>query len=196
MRIKVILLLVFTCLLTHAGLSQVTATTSEEALLKELVSSKAIKPELQNGHKLNEAASIQDGFNNNSFIQQVSTGAVPNQISLMQVGNFNNILMHQNGNNLTSEALQMGNLNFYKGSLEGQNVNSKVVQSGNNNYINQSISGQGLNYELMQLGNSNSLIQVETSNASPSYSVKQEGNNMSLKIEQGQWSVPVTVSHK
>ncbi|WP_266204668.1 hypothetical protein [Pontibacter kalidii] len=179
--------------ITVLVLNQATAQNSrtEEAMLENL-RSKNLQNRLP-GAAGDVAETTQEGRANVSMVQQVQTNTVANQASVLQVGNYNNAVVQQNGTGIRATIGQYGNSNSYEGSLLGNNLSSNVVQQGDNNAVNQHIRGNSLEYSLIQLGNNNTINQLETTPASRPYQVVQEGNNMNITIEQSRGFAPATI---
>lgn len=187
---KIILLVCALATVTcHQAVSQ--AVHKEEALLQSL-------PERGMVEKVSAtegqfAATRQEGIANTTFVQQVQAHGVANQASVLQVGSYNQATLQQHGVGIQATVSQYGTNNSFESSMTGANLSLVVVQEGNHNRINQQLQGSNLSYSLTQYGNNNTINQVETSAASGSYQVVQEGNNMNITIEQGRSFVPVTV---
>ncbi len=184
--------LIFTLLaLTAFALNSALAQSggSEEVILDNL-RAKSIGTTAAGG---NIATTYQEGGVNVSMVQQVQTSTVANQVSVLQVGSFNQAALQQNGAGIRATVNQSGNYNSFESSMTGANLTSNVVQLGNGNSITQQVQGSNLNYGLLQYGDNNTINQIETSPASRSYKVVQEGNNMNITIEQSAGFVPVTV---
>lgn len=174
------------------ALTQATAQTgkSEEALLENLRANKLNRLPATAG---DAALTNQEGEANVSVVQQVQANTVANQANVLQVGSFNQVAVQQYGSGISTSVSQYGNNNSFESSLMGNNLSSDVVQQGDGNAVNQQIRGNDLDYSLIQLGSNNTINQVETTPASRSYQVVQEGNNMNITIEQSRGFAPVTI---
>ncbi|WP_148561685.1 hypothetical protein [Pontibacter korlensis] len=189
MKKSILAAMAITTLLLNEAVAQ--SGRSEEALLQSLQSKR-----LGGNGTGASTVTVQEGEANTLLVQQVQTSVISNQVNVSQVGSYNNVSLLQNGSGIGTTVSQYGNGNSYEGSLLGNNLQSEVIQQGNSNTVNQQVRGDGLDYSLIQLGYSNTINQIETTPASKSYQVVQEGNNMNITIEQSRGFAPATVVNK
>ena len=138
----------------------------------------------QNG---NQTIVQQEGRRNKSeIVQKLTDREKANIAQILQSGDFNLAIVRQEGQANKLALVQQGSNNYYELDLIGSNNNIGIVQQGNENRIVQRINQvDGLNIELIQIGNNNEIIQVLEGNVeNKEIRVIQEGNGLSLRIEQ------------
>lgn len=138
----------------------------------------------QNG---NQTIVQQEGAGNETEIVQTLTDSEKANIAqLLQSGEFNLAIVRQEGQANKLALVQQGSNNYYELDLIGSNNNIGILQQGDDNRIVQKISQvDGLNIELIQIGNNNEIIQVLEGNIeNKEIKIIQEGNGLSLRIEQ------------
>jgi hypothetical protein len=113
-----------------------------------------------------------------------------NLSQIVQVGNYNNAKITQNGEDNIALIKQMGDFNSYTGSQDGIDLLTYSEQLGDFNSIIQELRGNNLNYVLIQKGNNNDILQVENSHSLfKEYQVVQRGEGLRLIIINGNFPV-------
>ncbi|SIT93620.1 hypothetical protein [Pontibacter indicus] len=184
MKNKLLALIVSILVLQETAFGQ--AVKNEDELLKQLKTEHKINPVSSDTNK-GGAQIHQLGAANNAAIIQKNSLPQSNSAFIMQVGDYNRASLQQQGMGNRMETKQIGENNTYTGQVQGIHNTTQVHQQGQSNSINQVIKGANLEHTLLQFGNNNTINQVETGLNSKSYRVVQEGNNMNITIEQGNW---------
>jgi minor curlin subunit len=163
--------------------SQNTVHNDEDIWLKQMVREYSYNQVLQNDLQ-NKAFIVQNGSNNNVYIDQKITGVSnTNVVYLLQKGSFNNGNIRQTGNSNEYNIFQYGFWNDMELTTEGNYNKSTLYQIGSENIIKQRLRGEGMNYFILQEGSRNELIHKENGVANPEYRIEQRGVGMKVIIE-------------
>jgi minor curlin subunit len=159
------------------------AQSSEETILRSLENSSALSgDELQS--EGNTSAINQYGAHNTGLINQFQQeyGLGGNYANILQDGTFNDAILYQYGNDISTSLIQLGNANYARVILEGTNIDANLLQDGNGNYIDQNLSGSNFDYSVVQDGNNNLLIQQQTGLNSTGFQINQVGDGITTII--------------
>ncbi|WKN42134.1 hypothetical protein [Tunicatimonas pelagia] len=161
------------CLLPSPLLAQ---APIEEALLQQLTS--PTLPSVQN-----QVLIQQEGISHRATIVQIE--AQRSQIQVQQVGEAHQVEIQQQGQDNQWNIQQEGERHQFTGTLYGDNNQVQIQQFGQQNTIQQDLIGNGMDYSITQEGSQLELIQIEYSPLAPAYDVHQQGQGMTVIIEQG-----------
>jgi len=121
---------------------------------------------------------MQNGIENQAFVQQVSW----NYALIQQTGNSNLIFLNQSGNFGKLNAIQIGNGNQYNGAIAGDGIETSILQQGDYNRIDQNAVGSELIFGIIQEGSHNEIQHNTEGLSSTSLKVYQRGNDMRIII--------------
>lgn len=133
----------------------------------------------------NIAQLVQRGDDNTAIATQRNFGALANQIAILQVGDFNEAVITQNGSNNRVAARQSGSSNKIENDVTGNNNRTDLVQEGSGNQIFQQYTANDQVYNITQLGSDNVLEQRGIMpQATAGYNVEMRGNGIQITVEQ------------
>lgn len=167
----------------QAMAQDVTRPGDEEVWLEQLVSEYSYQIPSA-GNLNNKAFVVQEGANNDAFVDQShSGGSTPNTIYMLQRGNNNTGSILQTGSNNKYNIYQLGDGNLSDLMMSGTKNRSTLVQEGNLNKVRQELTGDGMKYVILQEGFRNELIHKENGEVNQEYTIQMKGNGMKVYIE-------------